>query len=117
MNIEDFSFGSICIDGVEYRDDLVIEGCQVRLRDKTLSRHLRDAFGHTPLSAAEPIPWNCKKLIVGTGVEGKLPVLPELAEEAVRRGVELVVEPTEGAIEELLTSAPGTANAILHLTC
>ena len=117
MQFEEFSFGSIRIDGIAYTDDVVIDAGRVRLRDKALSRPFRDAYRHTPLSAAEPIPWNCRRLIVGTGVDGKLPVMPEVVEEARRRGVELLALPTARAIEEFQKAAPGVANAVLHITC
>ncbi len=117
MNIEEFSFGAIQIDGVRYADDLVIERGHVFIRDKASSRKYRAQFCHTPLSIDEWIPWNCERLIVGTGVDGKLPVLPEVVAEATRRGVELCLLPTERAVEELQKTAPSLTNAILHLTC
>jgi hypothetical protein len=67
MHFEDFSFGSIRIDGVSYEHDLVIERGTIRKRNKKPSKELRAAYGHTPLSSMEDIPWNCRKLIVGTG--------------------------------------------------
>jgi hypothetical protein len=116
MKIENFKFGSIEIDGVVYRDDLVIDRGEARLRGKAASRQFRDRYGHTPLSVEEEIPWQCEHLIVGTGVDGKLPVMPEVVREAARRKVELVLLPTPAAIERL-ASAPSATNAILHLTC
>ena len=54
----------------------------VRKRKKKASRPLRVAYGHTPLSILERIPWNCHRLVVGTGVHGALPIVPELSREA-----------------------------------
>ena len=54
--------------------------------------------------------------MIGSGAAGSLPIVDEVAEEAERRGVELVVMPTSEAIEELERSSDDT-NAILHLTC
>jgi hypothetical protein len=68
------------------------------------------------LSVAEDIPWKCRRLIIGTGANGRLPVMDEVAEEAARRDVELVILPTGRAIEELGRDRKGT-NAILHVTC
>ena len=51
-----------------------------------------DRYGHTPISPEEAIPWSADLLISGTGVSGQLPVMPELYEEAHRRGVEIVAE-------------------------
>jgi hypothetical protein len=59
MKIENFSFGTIRIDGAAYEDDVVIDGGVVRKRDKTLSRKFRHDYGHTPVSLDEDIPWKC----------------------------------------------------------
>ena len=116
MRVDRFSFGSIRIDGVTYENDVVIEGGKVRARRKKPSKEFRGAFGHTPLSAREYIPWDCRRLVVGTGAHGALPVMDEVHEEAVRRKVELLTLPTLEAIEKLRSEPDGT-NAILHLTC
>jgi len=115
MRFEGFSFGSIRIDGVTYDCDVVIDGEHVRKRDKKPSKRYRDAFGHTPLSIDEQIPWKCRRLVVGTGA-GALPIMDEVMREAKRRGVELLALPTAQAIAEL-EAHPKHANAILHLTC
>ena len=116
MKIEGFSFGRITIDGVTYEHDVVIDRGRVRKRDKKPSKALRDAHGHTPLSAAERIPWACRRLVVGTGAYGSLPVMDDVKREAARRDLELVLLPTTEAIEAL-RDAPRDTNAILHITC
>jgi hypothetical protein len=116
MRIEKFSFGQITIDGVTYEHDVVIDRDKIRKRKKKPSRSLRDIYGHTPLSAAEEIPWNCRRLVVGTGAHGKLPVLDEVMQEAARREIELVALPTAEAITALQKTSRRT-NAILHVTC
>jgi hypothetical protein len=116
MRISDFSFGSVRVDGVTYDHDLIIDRGRLRKRKKAPSKKFRDAYGHTPLSIAEDIPWQCRKLVIGTGADGRLPVLTEVEAEARRREVDLVVLPTAEAIEVL--AGQGTdSNAILHLTC
>jgi hypothetical protein len=110
-----YDFGSIEIDGATYEHDVVIDDGRVRRRDKGPSKAL-GTVGHTPLSAAEEIPWSCRRLVIGSGAAGSLPVLDAVPEEARRRGVELVVVPTVEAIE-LLRSADEGTNAILHVTC
>jgi len=114
--IEKFSFGSIRIDGVSYDYDVVIEHRDVRKRKKKASKVFRSEFGHTPLSLAENIPWDCRRLVVGTGASGALPVMDEVRSEASKRGVELVVVLTEQAVE-LLNRQPEDTNAVLHITC
>ena len=116
LRFGEFSFGLIHIDGVAYDHDVVIDRSEIRGRQKKPSKRFRDSFGHTPLSAEEKIPWKCRRLVIGTGVYGSLPVMTEVIEEAKRRGVELVVLPTADAIKAIQEQMRGT-NAILHVTC
>ena len=67
MRFEEFSFGSIQIDGVVYEQDVVIEDGEISKRKKKPSKRFRDAFGHTPLSVEEKLRWQCKRLVIGTG--------------------------------------------------
>ena len=114
VQIDKFSFGLIRIDGVTYVQDVVVDRGNIRLRKKKPSKRFRAEYGHTPLSMEEKIPWKCRRLVIGTGAEGALPVMPEVLEEAKRRGVELVALPTAKAIEALRR---GDSNAVLHITC
>jgi hypothetical protein len=109
-------FGSIEIDGVTYDHDVVVDGDAIRRRSKGPSKPLRARYGHTPLSAAEDIPWSCRRLVIGTGIDGALPVAEDVADEAARRGVALTLLPTAAALEEL-RDADADTNAILHVTC
>jgi hypothetical protein len=67
MNFQQFSFGRIRIDGIEYVYDVVIDRGKVGKRKKKASKKFREAFGHTPLSPGEEILWKCHRLVVGTG--------------------------------------------------
>lgn len=116
MRISDFAFGSVRVDGVTYDHDLIIDRGSLRKRKKAASKKFREAYGHTPLSIAEDIPWQCQRLVIGTGADGRLPVLAEVEAEARRRQVDLVVVPTAEAIE-VLDGTTLASNAILHLTC
>jgi hypothetical protein len=84
------SFGLVEIDGRRFDRDVVVEAGHVRRRKKKPSKAYRDRYGHTPLSPDEKIPWSTSRLIVGTGARGQLPIMPELYQEAQRRGVEVV---------------------------
>ena len=77
MRFESFSFGSVQIDGVTYEHDVVIDRGEVCKRKKKPSQKFRDAFGHTPLSIEEKIPWHCRRLVIGTGT-GVLPVMDQV---------------------------------------
>jgi hypothetical protein len=115
MRFEEFSFGSIHIDGVTYGCDVVIDRGEVRKRKKKPSKKFRNRFGHTPLSVEEKIPWKCRRLVVGTGT-GALPVMDEVKREAKRHKIELLILPTAQAIEALEHENEDT-NAVLHVTC
>ena len=115
MHFDKFSFGSVRIDGSTYEQDVVIDCGKIRKRKKAPSKRFRDEFGHTPLSIDEKIPWKCRRLVIGTGAYGRLPVMKEVKREAQRRRVELVIVPTNEAIR--LIEKESAANAILLVTC
>src|SRR5450756_130405 len=101
MRFDNFSFGSLRIDGSTYEHDVVIDRGKIRKRQKKPSKKFREDFGHTPLSAEEEIPWKCLRLVVGTGAHGRLPVMKEVQREAERHRVKLLILPTIQAIEVL----------------
>lgn len=63
------------------------------------------------------IPWKCKTLVIGTGMNGRLPVVKEFKEEARRRGVKLILLKTPDAVKYFLDHYGPQINAILHITC
>ena len=108
------SFGSITIEGVTYEKDVIIDNGTVKKRKKAKSKKFSERFGHTPLSVEENIPWNCKQLIVGAGHSSTMPVMDEVFELALRKGVDLSVMSTPEAVKHL---DDANTNLILHLTC
>jgi hypothetical protein len=111
------AFGELEIEGVRYHKDVVIEGGQIRKRDKGPSKALAGKARHTPLSAAEQIPWGGKRLIIGTGARGQLPIAREVGEEAERRGIAIEALPTIEACRLLADVERADVYAILHVTC
>ncbi len=111
------AFGEIEIDGRRYDHDVVIDGGQIHQRAKKASKAHREAYGHTPLSLGENLPWGGHQLIVGTGMYGRLPVMPAVVQEAARRKIELVVVPTEAACRLLADCQEKNVHAVLHVTC
>jgi hypothetical protein len=116
MKFDNFSFGSIRIDGSTYEHDVVIDRGVISKRKKKASKRFREEFGHTPLSIEENIPWKCRELIIGSGAYGKLPVMQEVRREAERLKIKLLVLPTAEAIKVLEPDRKDT-NAVLHVTC
>ena len=117
MNARLVHFGELDVDGQRFAKDVVIEAGQIRKRNKKPSKVYRNRYGHTPLSVEEAIPWHGRRLIVGTGTYGRLPIMPEVANEAERRGIELVAVPTEQACRLIDDCPDAEVNAILHITC
>jgi hypothetical protein len=114
MKVNSLTFGSITIDGETFEKDVIIDNGAVKKRQKGESKQYRDIFGHTPLSAEENIPWDCKRLIIGVGHSSGLPVMKEVYEMAKRKGVEVVAMRTPEAVGHI--NDEGT-NLVLHLTC
>jgi hypothetical protein len=114
MKIKSLSFGSITIDRETYLKDVIIDNGSIKKRKKAASKKYSEIFGHTPLSPDENIPWNCRRLIIGTGHSSSLPVMDEVYDIAVSKGVELVIMSTPEAIKHI--NDPHT-NLVLHLTC
>ncbi len=117
MKAELVAFGELKIEGERYHRDVVIEGGRIRKRDKGPSKALQIRSRHTPLTAAEQIPWGGKRLIVGTGAKGQLPIAPELLAEAKRRGIAIEALPTSEACRLLADLDSDDVYAILHVTC
>jgi hypothetical protein len=111
------AFGEVQIEGERHTRDVIIDGGRVSRRRKGPSKALREQFGHTPLSVGEEIPWGGRRLIVGTGAEGRLPIAPDVYAEAERRGIEVNALPTADACRLLADMKARDVYAVLHVTC
>ena len=117
MDVRLCGFGSIEIEGRVYEHDIIIDRGAVRKRSKKPSKPYRDKFGHTPLSADEELPWGGRRLIIGTGAYGSLPIMPEVMAEAARRSIDLVAVPTDQACRLIAGLKRREVRAVLHVTC
>ena len=117
MEVRLLGFGAIDVAGQKYEFDVVIDGGEVRKRKKKPSRPYRDEYGHTPLSAAEELPWGGDRLIVGTGAYGSLPIAPDVFAEARRRRVDVDAVPTAEACRLIAGLESRQVHAVLHVTC
>ena len=117
MKVRLVAFGELKIEGERYNRDVVIDGGEIRKRDKAPSKALQGRSRHTALTAAEQIPWGGKRLIIGTGARGQLPIAPDVREEAERRGIVIEALPTSEACGLLAEIDPVDVYAILHVTC
>jgi hypothetical protein len=115
MRVEAFSFWINPHYGITYDHDVVLDQGRVRKRSKRPSQEIPRGIWTHASPIEEQIPWNCNRLMVGTGT-GVLPVMDEVREEARRRKIKLLIFPTVEAIQELRRH-PRDTNAILHVTC
>jgi len=111
------AFGDLRIEGERYERDVVIDAGRIRRRRKTPSKARRGEFGHTPLTCAENIPWGGRRLIVGIGADGALPITPDVYAEADRRGIRIDALPTQDACRLLAELDATDVYAVLHVTC
>ena len=111
------TFGTVEVAGRTYEHDVVIEHGKVRKRDKKPSKARRDEYGHTPLTAAEAIPWSGRRLFIGTGADGRLPIAEDVHREAKARGISILAGPTDEACQALADVSDDEVCAILHVTC
>ena len=115
MQVDNLAFGRITIDGQIYTQDVVVYNNRiVEIRDKQSSRSLKSRYNHTPLTTAENIPWNCKTLVIGTGINGRLPVTEEIRARAQEMNVSLITKKTPIAISYINNK---DTNLVLHITC
>ena len=117
MKLQMQNFGEIEIGEERFDHDLVIENGRIGMRSKKPSKPYRGKYGHTPLSVKEAIPWHGNTLYIGTGLYGRLPVMPEVYAEAKARSIEVVALPTPKICAILGEMKPKEINAILHVTC
>ena len=73
------------IDDMTYDHDVMIDRGKVRKRRKAASKQFCNFYWHTPLSASEDIPCRCRRLVIGNGAAGRLPVVEQVRAEARRR--------------------------------
>lgn len=114
MRIDNYSFGNIKIDGIEYRSDVIIYPDRVDDKWWRLEGHLLK-----PDDLKEV--WTCKPeiLIVGQGLPGLMKVAPSLIEHCKDNKIDLIALPTADAVSRFneLASKKPLVIAALHLTC
>ncbi len=113
MHIDRYDFGQIVIDGVTYRQDLLLWGDTIKKDWWRQESHLLQVADVAEALAAAP-----EVLVVGQGQPGRLEVDRQLAAFLKDKGIELVAVPTREACR-LINSLSGKRRlaAALHLTC
>ena len=111
-------FGWIETGGVRYEHDIVIHADgSVTRRKKKASKAFKGEYGHTPLSKAELdflSDENSRKVFIGTGQYGDLPVMPDAKAFLARYET---VTGTTPSLLPLIEQEKERFVAILHVTC
>lgn len=110
--VDDYAFGRIVVDGHEEREDVIL------LPERTVSHWWR-RHGHELVieDLAEVLPELPERLLIGTGMEGRMHADPGALEQLTARGVAVEVLPTPQAVRRYRELDPTRTAAALHLTC
>ena len=114
VKIENYTFGSVKIDGKEFKSDLIIY--PDRVDDKWWRRegHLLQMEDLTAVFACKP-----DVLIVGRGLPGLMKVDGKVEGHCRLNNIKLIVRPTSQAVDEYNRWAAINQKVVacLHLTC
>ena len=113
MHIDSYDFGHIVVDGVSYKNDLLIWPGKIKADWWRQESHLLQVGDLSEALAAGP-----EVLVVGMGQPGHLQVDLGLAAFLKEKGIDLVAVPTREACR-VINSLAGKRRlaAALHLTC
>ncbi len=116
--IEQFSFGSIVIEGKKYRRDVLI------LADGTVKKRKGGflMFGSHKIKKKEIeqlIHGQPETIIVGTGTDSVAKIAPDVESWADGKNLKLLVQPSYDAVAMLneLTGQKKKVAALIHITC
>lgn len=112
MHIDSYNFGEIIVNGDKYDVDVIIYPNKIKKwwRKKGHEVCVEDI--------KETVDEKPDVLIIGTGIPGLMKVLTETKEYLEKQGIELIVEPTEKAVQ-IFNQLCLEKKVIfgLHLTC
>lgn len=116
--IEKTKFGSITIEGVTYRHDVIIQlDGQVKERKKELSKAI---YGTSHVVSLEEARYIYTKgttlLIIGAGKFGRVKLSEQAAEYFNQKGCEVRLFPTSQAIRKW-NETEGQAIGLFHVSC
>lgn len=116
MKIEDYEFGRITIDGRTFTSDVIISPEKVDDTWWRVKGHELCEEDLEPVWAANP-----DIIVVGTGANSVMRVLPEAHDLMEKRCEQVHVTDTHGAVERYNELVAGEKDrrvvAALHLTC
>jgi len=107
MKVTDFKFGSIRINGKEYKEDVFVLGNSVEIKE---SGHTIRKKEVEKLVLEEP-----KQIIIGTGTTGKVKITEEALSFVKSNNIDIILEKTPKAVE--IFNKNNNAVGLFHLTC
>ncbi len=115
LEIEQYSFGKMTVNGREYTSDLIIHP------DGRIEADWWRKQGHNlvPEDIKELLDEKPGRLIVGTGNSGVMKLSAEVLEKCRELGIEVEATPTKEAADRFnnLAEGNGSVAACFHLTC
>jgi hypothetical protein len=114
MNIDDYTFGKLIVDGHTYTSDVIITQKGVTDGWRRKEGHRLDKGDLDKIPAAKP---DC--LLVGTGYYGRMTIPLETIQYLQAKNIQIDYAPTGEAIQQFNERQQTCANLVmaLHLTC
>ena len=118
MEIDGTVFGSITIGGKTYAHDVVIRlsGKVVKRKKKLSKKYYGTSHVLSKDEAKFVFEKGCEQLILGSGQMGQVRLSPEAETYLARKGCEVILKPTPGAIRAFNTSRAKKIG-LFHVTC
>ncbi|MFW5909127.1 MAG: Mth938-like domain-containing protein [Desulfosalsimonas sp.] len=114
LRIEDYNFGRIRIDGTTYKNDIKIVNNSVKPDWWRKNGHLVTHEDLSDILESKP-----EIVIIGKGSPGMMTTDQKLDKELKKKGISLIVKPTQEAVKEFnrLQEENRNVAAGFHLTC
>jgi hypothetical protein len=114
MKIDSTTFGSIKIEGKEYKHDVIVNWKGEVKKGWLQTRHLVNKKEFFDLAKENP-----EVIVIGNGQYGACEVSEDFIKLAKEKGIELVIEDTSHAIQKFneLAKKGKKVVAYMHVTC
>ncbi len=118
MTIESCCFGVITVDGTQYQHDIVIrmDGSIVKRRKRLSKAQFGTSHKFSEQEAAFVYEEGCKRIIIGSGQNGRLTLMPEAEFFFKQKGCIIELHPTPEAVKRFNQAEKGTVG-LFHTTC
>ena len=112
IEIEEYKFGSITIQGKVYEYDV-----EVRWTGEVLKWWRIESHNVVIEDIKRAIEQEPKLIIIGTGESGLMKVADETKKEIISKGIGLIIDTTQEAVKAFNTQSQKKVIGLFHLTC